>query len=379
MTTADAASVSTALWVGSYTADAGRDGVGVGALTVASDGQLAWAGVGAAASSPSFVAVHPELPVVYAVAEAAETVAAYRQPNAASPTLEPFGEPWPAGAAVCHVAVAPDARYLTVTCWGDGRVLLYELGADGSIGSRFEGAPAADPHAATTRAASAALAEAGLPQTLPPRVSRAHASLMLPDGRIMTTDLGFDLLRVWNYVPVTTPETGVARGLVLDHEVELPFGSGPRHMALHPNGSVLVVTEYSIEVVVVRVGAAATSGGRYGIASVGPATNGGARAGDSAAEIALSGDARFAYVGVRGSNLVSTLRIDEAGAVHPVADTDSGGDWPRHHAVLGRLLLVAHERSSEVTAFELDPETGVPSRPIGSLAVAAPTALVPAR
>jgi 6-phosphogluconolactonase len=144
-------------------------------------------------------------------------------------TLEAFGEPWPAGEATCHVAADPQGRFIVATCWGDGQVILYELDHDGAITSRTSAAAAVDPHS-----------------TAPvddERPSRAHSSLMLPDGRVMTTDLGHDMVRVWQYVP--------GEGLQPDHQVVLPKGSGPRHMARHRSGTVFVDTEYSVEVAAV--------------------------------------------------------------------------------------------------------------------------------
>ena len=220
-----------------------------------------------------------------------------------------------------------------VACWGDGQVLLYELDDDGGIMARF-------PAAASM---------------IPGRPSRAHASLMLDDGRVMTTDLGHDLLRVWNYVP--------SQGLQLDHELALPRDSGPRHLVQHPGGSVLVVTEYSIEVAVVQ---RSRESGIFSLAGVVPATRAGALPGDSAAEIALSPDGRHAYVGVRGSNRISVLEVDsDGGALRPLADVPSGGDWPRHHLVRNGWLHVAHERSGDVMTYPLDPVSGLPGEAVG--------------
>ena len=64
------------IWTGSYTADSGGRGTGIGAVAAAADGTLRWLGIAAPADSPSFLAVHPSLPVVYAVAEQARTVRA---------------------------------------------------------------------------------------------------------------------------------------------------------------------------------------------------------------------------------------------------------------------------------------------------------------
>ncbi len=340
----DGGAATDLIWTGCYTADGGGAGTGIGALGAAADGALAWLGVAAGAESPSFLAVHPWLPVVYAVGEQSRTVRAYRRSGASG--LEPAGPAWPAGDAACHVAVDPLGRFLTVACWGDGQVLLFELDGDGGLTARFP---------------AAASAASGRP-------SRAHASLMLADGRVMTTDLGHDLLRVWNYRP--------GRGLALDHELALPQGSGPRHLVQHAGGCVFVVTEYSIEVAAVQ---RAGDTGTYRLAGVGPATAGGALAGDSAAEIALSADGRHAYVGVRGSNRIAVLAVAEDGmSLQPLADVPSGGDWPRHHLVRNGSLYVAHERSHDVVTFRLDPASGLPGEPAGRVALDSPTALIPA-
>ncbi|MEZ2391694.1 lactonase family protein [bacterium RCC_150] len=351
----------TLIWAGCYTEDSGGHGAGIGAITTRQDGSLVWLGTAVDAASPSFLAVHPSLPVVYAVAEAARTVRAYRRTGTSG--LEPFGEAWPAGAAACHVAVDPSGRFIVVACWGDGQVLLYEIDDDGGITSRFAAEPATDPYAGLDGAVDIASGGA--------RTSRAHASLMLDDDRIMTTDLGFDVVRVWNYSP--------SGGLRLDHEVALPLACGPRHLVQHPSGAVFVVTEYSIEVAVLVRGAdnRFAGGNNFALASHGPATLGGALPGDAAAEITLSPDARFTYVGVRGSNRISVLAVEDGGTtLRPLADVSSGGEWPRHHLVRKGWLHVANERSQHVTTFVLDPETGVPGEVHGQLKMGSPTALV---
>ncbi|WP_148667526.1 beta-propeller fold lactonase family protein, partial [Arthrobacter sp. Hiyo1] len=59
----------TLIWTGAYTADSDGNGWGIGAVAAREDGSLSWLGTAVEAPSPSFLAVHPTLPVVYAVAE----------------------------------------------------------------------------------------------------------------------------------------------------------------------------------------------------------------------------------------------------------------------------------------------------------------------
>jgi len=173
------------IWTGTYTPDGGGRADGIGALAAKPDGSLERLGTAAKTDSPSFVAVHATLPVVYAVAEQRKMVRAFRRSGDYG--LEPLGDPQPAGEATCHVAVDRQGRFVTVTCWGDGQVLLFELDADGGMTGRLPAAPSVDPHA-------------GL-GTGEPRQSRAHASLMLADGRIMTTNTSTEYSDTTNTFP----------------------------------------------------------------------------------------------------------------------------------------------------------------------------------
>ena len=339
------------LWCGTYTPPSGS-GRGIESLTVDGSGRIVGSSPAATADSPSFLAAHPSRGLLYAVGEHQQVVQAYRV--AGPDRLEPVGEPWPAEEAACHVAVDPLGRFLVVTCWGSGDVLLYELDAAGAILVRHEAPAAVDPYPDGPAGAD--------------RVSRAHSSAMLPDGRVLTTDLGFDLLRVWDYSP--------GLGLVANYEVPLGVGSGPRHIAIHPDGFVYVVTEYSVEVVILATDAA----GRLSVVDRTPASTAGAQPGDAAAEVSLDPAGQHLYVSVRGSNVISTLAVRDGGArLEPVADVPCGGDWPRHHLQRGESLHVANERSGTVTTFRIDPRTGLPAELVDTTRVGSPTCLLLAR
>lgn len=405
------------LWTGGYTAEMDGAAAGIGELRagaaddVLAGGPLGFAGtVARTGGSPSWIAQHPSLDVVYAALEGAGAVQAFRRTGEAS--FAPHGAPVTAGDLVCHVAVAPDGGSVVASCWGDGRVVRMTTDAAGRLAAPIVAAPAVDPYAeagiglqATGVPAAAidlavaarALREAAGPEFahLVPdhdrdldaaadahvdageaapvegdaasvRVSRAHEAVFLPGGLVATTDLGFDLVRIWRLSP---------GGLRLDHEVVLPSGCGPRHMVLHPSGHLYVVTEYSCEVFVL----AAAPDGRWelrGGTSASPA----AGEGDAAAELAASHDGGFLYAGLRGSDTIAVLRVRGAGeSLDQVALVESGVHWPRHHVVLRDTLLVAGQRSSEVTSLGIDLRTGVPGRVRHRAEVPSPTCLLPVR
>ena len=358
---------------------------------------LSFAGDAATADSPSWLAQHPSLDVVYAALEAEQTVAAFVRTGEA--TFAPLGGPVEAGAAVCHVAVAPDGRSLIASCWGDGRVVRMALDAAGRPSAPTLGAAASDPFAgpvdpfagaafdapadrdaaveeelaAASRSLRAAVgdefaayvpgydevedAAAGLEGAVllgegavgrpRPSASRARTRRSsFRDGRIASTDLGFDLVRIWRPGP---------DGLRPDHEVVLPIGTGPRHMVLHPSGHLHVVTEFSCEVFTLGAGV----DGRWRLLG-GVAAAGMRGTGDTAAELARSRDGEYLYAGLRGSNTIATLRVRGAGErIEPVGLADSGVDWPRHHIVVRDTLLVAGQRSDDVVSLTLDTRTGV--------------------
>jgi 6-phosphogluconolactonase len=402
-------------WLGGYGADGDGSATGIGTLLAGeadaalAGGALAFGGEVAPASSPSWLAQHPSLDVVYATLEHAGTVAAFRRADEAA--FAPLGAPVEAGAAVCHAVVAPDGSSLLASCWGDGRVVRMALDAAGRPSSPTLGAAAADPYAgrvdpyaepyaisgmeSTTAAMDAELAAAarslraaagdefahlvpGYDEVEPvaepepeasaadARVSRAHSAVFLDDGRIATTDLGFDLVRIWR--PTAT-------GVRLDAEVVLPRGTGPRHMVLHPSGHLHVLAEHSREVFTLG----RDRENRWRLLAGTPATLL-PTDGDAAAELARSHDGEFLYAGLRGSNTIATLRVRGAGErLEPVALTDAGVDGPRHHLVVRDTLLVAGQLSNDVVSMTLDLRTGVPGRVRSRTEAPAPTRILPAR
>lgn len=378
--------------LGGYTADMDGSASGIGMLHAgpaddgSAGGALGFAGTVAAAPSPSWIARHPTLDVVYATLEQRGAVQAFARTGDAS--FVPLGDAVEAGEAVCHAAIAPDGGSLIAACWGDGRVVRMSLDPAGCPSAPVIAPASADPYgpdaaasvaadldlAAAARALRAAAGEeyAHLvpdhdpvdegPGEASARPSRAHQTQFLPGGVVATTDLGHDVVRFWRAAP------GGLRAL---QQVPLPEGSGPRHMVWHPSGHLYVVTEFSCEVFAL----AASADGTWRVVG---GTTLGALPGDSAAELAPSRDGEFLYAGVRGSNTVATVRVRGAGeSLALAALADAGVDWPRHHVVVRDTLLVAGQRSDEVVSLTLDLRTGVPGRVRHRTAAPSPTCLMP--
>jgi 6-phosphogluconolactonase (cycloisomerase 2 family) len=193
---------------------------------------------------------------------------------------------------------------------------------------------------------------------------------VLADGRIASTDLGHDLLRVWSVDP---SENGFA--LRLDQELALPTGSGPRLLDLHPSGHIYIITEYSIEIAIVVPIAGSTMYALSGMLPILPAGEAPA-AGDCGAHISIDADSARVHASVRGRNSLHSFGISaDGGALHPLAEISSGGDWPRHHVQHDGRLHVANQFSNTVTTFAIG-EDGLPGAQIGELASGAPSCVI---
>ena len=125
--------------VGSYT-DAGRP-AGLHALRIDPDaGTLVPLGATDVGPNPSYLAPHPTLPLLYAANELAEwagaatgavTVVALGEDGGPSRVL---GRRASGGAAPCHLAVDPTGRHLVVANYVGGSVARLPIAADGTLG-----------------------------------------------------------------------------------------------------------------------------------------------------------------------------------------------------------------------------------------------------
>lgn len=341
-------------FLGSYTSDGGGSSSGIAVLhagnpeSALASGQLTAASDAALVQgSPSWLAWHPYLEVLYAALEGAGSVQAFRRIGAE--TLVAVGDPVAVGQAVCHIAVEPGGLWLVASCWGDGRVVQVSLDAVG-----------------VPRAAKAAPTAEIATYAAPDAQSRAHQARFVGSTALVTTDLGLDQVRVWS------TEGAVLREV---DRVALPLGCGPRHTVWHPSGHLYVVTEASLELFVI---APPTDGRGWRLVGGTPLSSGASLGSDAAAEIALSRDARTVYTALRGSDTMAVLRVHDGGlGVKPLALTESGVAWPRHHTVAADTLLVAGERSHEVVSLDLDDRTGLPGDVRHRISTPSPAQLLP--
>lgn len=257
-------------------------------------------------------------------------------------------EPWKllgtgsGGGELCHVSVAPDGNTVMAANYSDGSVVSFRFDEAGGLGPRvgFARHTGKGPNPARQQAA------------------HAHAIVPLPGGDFAAAaDLGIDTVVVyaWDRRTSSLKEHG---------RVATPPGSGPRHVAVHPDGKmVYVVNELDNTVSVFGWDAGA---GKLTPRQVADARPTGMPQEDLAsAEIRIRGDGRFLYTSTRDlsprrRDFLTVFRVDAGGNLTPVQHAPAGVSIPRNFALSpdGRWLLAGGQRSNSIRVHAVDPATG---------------------
>ncbi|MFD8867446.1 lactonase family protein [Streptomyces sp. NPDC059590] len=360
-------------YIGSFTSEGGA-GIAVASVD-AETGALSVLHTTDAVPNPSYLALAPGGQVLYAVSETDDGAAAALSVADPARPPAPLGPPVPVrGAVPTHLALA--AGCLLTANYGSGSVTALPVRDGGAL---------AEPSAVLRH-------EGGGPVTDRQEGPHAHAVVPDPSGRwVLAVDLGTD--SVWVYAlgepdapgePDARGGQGVRRAAVrtvdapprAHREARLRPGSGPRHLAFHPRGHrAYVINELDSTVTVCRWDAASGTLDALGEVRVVPD---GTDVPNFPSEVVVSADGRFVWVANRGHDSVATLALDASGdTMTLVATTPCGGRWPRDLTLApsGRHLYAANQRSGEVTWFDIDPTTGVPT-PGGSLAAPAASCVI---
>jgi 6-phosphogluconolactonase (cycloisomerase 2 family) len=267
--------------------------------------------------------------------------------------LRPLSTQPTGGTLPCHLMLHP-AGYLMTANYGSGSVSVHPVLPDGTLGERV------------------ALVEHHGRGADPQRQAGPHAhEVKLASGEVVVVDLGMDRLIGYRFDAGTGE---LARAV--DPFARSRPGAGPRHAVAHPSGRWYVANELDSTVSVFEPDFELRE--LHLTASL-PATLSTPKEPNFPAGIALSADTRHLYVSNRGANTITTFGIDDAGALHGLDESPTGGVWPRHFAIVDDLLMVANEQSGQVTGLRLDPATGVP-QPLGVLVeTGTPTCVLPLR
>jgi len=321
----------TGLLIGAYGADMEGTAVGISYARSASAG-LVMTGRGPECPSPSWLERRGDR-LVATLEGTGELAWFARTPDGwrADGVTDLAGR-WP-----CHAAFLDDDT-VAVACYGDGAVVVARHG-ETAPAQRLDGAGSGP-----------------LPAQDGPHAHRVHP---LPDGRVLTLDLGADRVHI---------HERTADGLLRrTGELALPDGAAPRDLLPLASGRLVLLGEWSDALFVLE-----PSGDGFAIVQslVLPGATPGA---DQAAALGLSDDGRFLYAGIRGADRIAVVACADD-RLSAVGWVPSGGRWPRHLFVDGGLLHVAHQNSDGIASFRLGAD-GMPEL-LGVAATPSPSCII---
>jgi 6-phosphogluconolactonase len=304
-------------------------------------GHLSALGRVAEIARPTWLVVHPKLPILYSVSETgndghSESAIFSLAVDRSTGALRVLNHMSSGGGGATHLAVDGASRTLFVAHYGTGQVSSLPIQPDGSLGAVVSN---------QTHSGSGPNPR----QTSP----HAHAVAVDPSRRfVLSADLGADRIFIYR-LDAASHQLSPAEPAF----EQVTPGSGPRHLAFHPNGRwVFVLTELSAEVLAYR-----WDHGHLQLVQTATTLAPDFAGKKSGAEIALSRNGRYLYISNRGENAIVVYAVNaRTGALHEEQRIGSQGEVPWSFAFdpSGRWMLVANETSGNVAVFKVDPATG---------------------
>jgi 6-phosphogluconolactonase len=333
-----------AVFIGTYTEKEGSQSKGIYVYRLdPSLGELRFQWEAKGILNPSYLALHPQKPFLYAVNEVQSFsgqegggVTALSI-DAASDEVNLLNAYSSQGKDPCYISIEQTGRYALVANYSGGNAAMLPIQPDGGLG------PATD----TAQHSGSSMHPER--QTAP----FVHSILPDPTNRFaIAADLGADKLVIY--------EMDLEQGKLNKHaEVNVKPGSGPRHSIFHLNGKFFyLLNELASTVIVYRYDN--ESGSLKEVQTISTLPEG-FEGENLCADLHIYG--RYLYASNRKHDSIAWYLIDEeTGQLTYQGEIPSGGKEPRGFAIdpTGNFLLAAHERSDNVVVFQIDPATGKP-------------------
>ncbi len=293
------------------------------------------------AEHPFFMALSPDLRFLYSIHTESfggknNQVAAYALEGRTG-KLKLLNRQSTRGRASCYLSVDSTGRTVLVANYSTGDVASLPVRPDGSLGKIVSYFKHAAPAVGEKK-----------PQP------RAHCFVISPDNRFaLAADLGLDQVLSYRLTPATAK-------LLPNNPpfAKSPQGSGPRHLAFHPNGKlVYVINEISNTLSVFDYAAkTGTLKNRQTITTLPQ----GSKARTHTADVKITPDGKFLYGTNRGHDSIAAYRIGKAGKLTLIEIIPSFGKGPQNLAVTpdGRHLICANMPSNNVVLFQIDGKSG---------------------
>lgn len=308
------------------------------------NGKVSPATLVAEADGPGFLALHPRLPMLYAVCtlKSQPVVAAYaiRRTNGAV-ALELVNSAEIGDGGATHLSVDPTGRTILTAQYSGGSVAVFSVNDDGSVKERTQ---LIDHEGASKVTAGRQDA------------SHAHWAGMSPDNRFaFVPDLGLDQVVIY--------KLDAAGSKIHPHGAGItPPGSGPRHMKFHPNGKwIYVLNEINLTITLFNYDVSAGTMTPVETVATVPEDLKAKEKTVSSSEIRVHPGGKFVYSANRGHDTISAFAVNpENGRLKLLERENVRGATPRNFNIdpTGRWLLAAGQDSHTVAVFAVDTASG---------------------
>jgi len=304
-------------------------------------GALTRIGVAAEIEHPSFLCVSPSHQYLYAISEGgpqSSSISAYAL-DAATGKLSFLNKQSAGGSGPCYVEVDALGKNALIANYGSGSFATFPLAANGLLqpmsgfsqdhGSSVNHERQEGPH--------------------------GHTLVAGPGEHfVYGCDLGLDKVMIFKFDP--------GNGALVPNEpayAEVKPGSGPRHIAFHPNGKwAFVINEMASTIT--AFGYAPSTGALREIQTISTLPDG--FSGESyCAEVAVHPNGKFVYGSNRGDDSIAVFACDaKNGKLTFIERVSTGGKTPRQFEIepTGRYLLAGNQNSDTVVVFSIDPTSG---------------------
>ena len=321
-------------YVGTYTKG---DSKGIYSFTLDTDERkISDVKLAAELRNPTYVTVSQDNRFLYSVVKDGEAggVAAYSVDREKG-ELKKLNNHVSEGASPCHVSVNKAGNQVVTGNYHKGAIELYSVNSEsGSIES---------PQSVVAHEGKGPHERQEKPHT--------HFSGFTPDEKyVVAIDLGIDKLITYEINDGDLKEV---------NSLSVRPGSGPRHIAFHPNGkNAYIMTEISNEVVALAYDSSNGSFTELQTISTIPEDF---TENSQGSAVHISKDGKFVYAGNRGHNSIAVFQVNEAtGELTLVQIVSSEGDWPRDFVFdpSEKFIVCSNQESSNLVLYARDEQTG---------------------
>ncbi|MGP7819220.1 lactonase family protein [Niallia sp. 01092] len=287
--------------------------------------------------NPTYLTVSKDNKHLYAVGKDGSLggVSAYTI-DPASGKLQMLNSQYTEGASPCHVSVDENKKTVLSGNYHKGTAEAYPI----------------DQESNALQAVSSVIEHTGTgPNKARQEKPHMHFVGFTPDEKyVVSVDLGIDKLDTYKLTNGVLEEVS---------SLSTKPGSGPRHIAFHPNGKfAYIMTELSSEVIALSYDAESGSFKELQYISTLPTDF---TENNQGSAIHLSSDGNFVYAGNRGHNSIAIFSVNkETGELQYVDRTSTEGNWPRDFVLdpTEQFLVASNEQSDTLTLFARDQATG---------------------